>query len=135
MWVMRPSRMCRMRSAICAASGLWVIISTVWFSSRLLACSILQHGLRVFGVEIAGGLVSQQDSRARNQRARDSHTLLFAAGELIRPVVQPALNLEQLGEVVQQVLVQPLWGDAAPFCAISCASSIFDPRADRSAEG
>jgi len=55
-----------------------------------LAAAGVQHtqdGLRVFGVEVAGGLVSQQDSRARNQCARDSHTLLLAAGELIGPVV------------------------------------------------
>ena len=42
MWVISPSRMWRMRSAIWAASGLWVIMRTVWLSSRLDWRSILR---------------------------------------------------------------------------------------------
>jgi hypothetical protein len=39
-------------------------------------------------VEVAGGLVGQDELRVVDQRARDRHPLLLAAGELVRRVVR-----------------------------------------------
>ena len=39
-----------------------------------------QHGLFVFGVEVAGGLVGKEDFRFVDERAGDADALLLAAG-------------------------------------------------------
>ncbi len=44
--------------------------------------------LRGFLIEISGWLIAQQKLRLHDQRARQSDTLLLAAGELRRAVVQ-----------------------------------------------
>ena len=46
----------------------------------------LQAGL---GVEVAGGLVGQENLGGVEQRPGDGHALLLAAGQLSRAVVQP----------------------------------------------
>ena len=46
----------------------------------------LVAGLRV---ELAGRLVGQDQDRLLDQRPGDRHALLLAAGELVRPVVEP----------------------------------------------
>jgi hypothetical protein len=100
-----PSRMYRMRLAIEAASGLWVIISVVWPSSRFDE-QHLQHGVGVLGVQVAGGLVGQHNGRPRNQRARNGHPLLLAAAQLRGPVLEPPLNRQQIAQMVEILQVQ-----------------------------
>ena len=46
----------------------------------------LAHALCRLVIEIAGGLVRQQQSRAMNQCPRDRYTLLFTAGKLAGPM-------------------------------------------------
>ena len=46
-----------------------------------------QHGLFVFGVKVAGGLVGKEDFRLVDERAGDADALLFTAGKLLRQVV------------------------------------------------
>ena len=41
-----------------------------------------EHGFRILGVEIAGGLVRQDDRRLVDQGARQRNPLLLTAGEL-----------------------------------------------------
>jgi hypothetical protein len=48
-----------------------------------------QHDLFVRFIEVARGLVGQDDFRLIDQRARDRHALLFAAGELRREMRHP----------------------------------------------
>jgi|GEM_PF-2282218 len=48
----------------------------------------LHHPARHRGIEVAGGLVSQQQARAAGQRTRDGHALLLAAGEFGRVVLE-----------------------------------------------
>src|SRR5690606_35584428 len=47
-----------------------------------------QHLATAGGVEVAGGLVRDDDVRVRDERAGDGDTLLLAARELVRTVVQ-----------------------------------------------
>jgi len=44
---------------------------------------------RGFGIEVAGGLVAQDQSRIPDQRAGDGGSLLLPAGQFRRPVMQP----------------------------------------------
>ena len=58
------------------------------------------------GVEVAGGLVGQQDGGVVDQRARDGHALLLAAGEPARQrvrLVRQAHLLEQLAGALADV--------------------------------
>ena len=52
-----------------------------------------QHDLFVLRVEIAGGLVGEDDARIVDERARDAHALLLASGkmrrQMLRAVGQP----------------------------------------------
>ena len=77
-----PSRMYRIRVAIDAASGLWVIMRVVWPNSRFDLRSMRQDGFGVFGVQVAGGLVCQDYCRAGNEGGGNGYTLLFAAAQL-----------------------------------------------------
>ena len=61
----------------------------------------LEHRFGVLGVEVAGGFVGQDDRRTGDQRAGDRDALLFAAGEFGRPVIEAALDAEQVGEMIQ----------------------------------
>ena len=81
-----PSRKRRTRRAKRATSGSCVTSTTV----MPLAVEFLQqrHDLQAGArVERAGRLVGEDQQRARDQRARDRHALLLAAGELRRLVV------------------------------------------------
>jgi hypothetical protein len=56
-------------------------------------------GMGVLAVEVPGRLVGQQQRRLLDERARDGHSLPFAAGEFGRPVVESVCQshaLEQL---------------------------------------
>ena len=60
--------------------------------SRLSICSRLRISSADCAVEVAGGLVADQQRRVGDDRARDRHALLLAAGELrgrcLRAVLQ-----------------------------------------------
>jgi hypothetical protein len=57
------------------------------------------------GVEVAGGLVGEDDVRVVDQRSGDRHPLLLTAGELIGPVVQPVGEPDHPGHVDRPLLV------------------------------
>src|SRR5690606_21447894 len=50
-------------------------------------------------VEVAGGLVGQDDIRVVDQRSGDRHALLLPAGELVGPVIEPLGQADHLGEL------------------------------------
>ena len=78
-----------------------------------LAAGGVQHGknrVGVLGIEVAGGLVGQHDSRARDQGAGDGDALLLAAGELVGAMVEAAFDLQQASEFVEKFLVEGLAG-------------------------
>ena len=50
---------------------------------------------RHFGVDVAGGLVRDNEFGAVGQRAGNGHTLLLAAGELIRQAVHFVLQTDK----------------------------------------
>lgn len=54
----------------------------------------VQNLLAVGAVEIAGGLVGHQDGRLHHKSASQGHTLLFAARELYRVVIQAFLQAD-----------------------------------------
>ena len=78
-----------MRRAKRATSGSWVTSTTVmpW---RLSSWNSAMISRLVVRVERAGRLVGEDQQRLGDQRARDRHALLLAAGEL-RGVVVGAL--------------------------------------------
>ena len=45
-------------------------------------------------VEVAGGFVGEQHLGVRRERPRDCDTLLFAAGKLVRVVIDPGLQAD-----------------------------------------
>ena len=49
-----------------------------------------ENGFRRLNVEVAGGLIGQQQFRSRNERSSQSHALLLSAGKLAGTVM-PAL--------------------------------------------
>ena len=49
----------------------------------------LHHGLAIFGIEITGRFVRQEDRRLPAQCSRHGHALLLAAGELRRIMLGP----------------------------------------------
>ena len=79
-----PVGRCSTRSAIAAASGSCVTITTA--RSRQ-AAEQRQHGRAVLAVEVAGRLVGQHQLGIVDERAGDREPLLLAAGQLVRPAI------------------------------------------------
>ena len=75
------------RGARAAMAGSWVTTTTV-VPSRVDAVEQRRDLLARRLVQLAGGLVGQQQARPVGQRARDRHALHLAARELRRPVVR-----------------------------------------------
>ena len=73
----------------------WVAISTV-VPVRLIRSSSFMMPDRGGRVEVAGGLVGDQDHRPVDERAGDRDPLLLAAGELVGHPVALALEADQL---------------------------------------
>ena len=70
-----------------------------------LAAGLAEHledGVGVFGVEVAGGLVGEDDGGAVDEGAGDGDALLFATGELVGAVIEAALDAEHVGEVIEE---------------------------------
>ena len=83
----RPSIAVR-ASMRAASSGLWVAISAAVPVSRTTSSSIANTSVGRVRVEIAGGLVGQDQARRVGQRPADRDPLLLAAGQPGRPVVE-----------------------------------------------
>ena len=77
------------RSATSSITGSWVATIAVTPSARTtvrMSSMIRWPGL---GVELAGGLVGEQEPRPVGERPRDRDPLLLAARQLVRPVARP----------------------------------------------
>ena len=76
-------------------SGSWVTMITVWPGGVELAEH--PHDLLAGGaVEVAGGLVGQEDAGLVDQRPRDRDPLALAARELVGAVVHPLAEPDPL---------------------------------------
>ena len=78
----RPSASRTTRSAYAAAVGSCVTMMIVRPSSRTDRRRKLSTSAPDAGVEVAGGLVGEDDLGLGDERAGDRHPLLLAAGEL-----------------------------------------------------
>ena len=71
----------------------------------------VEHVAGGFRVEVARGLVREHDRRARDQRARDGHALLLAAGHLGRAVGEPVADADGVDQAVEPLAVGLAPGD------------------------
>ena len=83
----RPSRRWIWRPARAATAGSWVTSTRVVPSRAPQLGQQLQDAAAGGAVEVAGGLVGEQDRRPGGEGAGEGHPLLLAAGELARVVV------------------------------------------------
>ena len=90
-----PSRIVTTRSAKAAMSASWVTTTMVTPCSRLSELQRLHDLMRRSRIEIAGRLVGKQQARRVDERARDRHALLLAAGELAGRVALAVAQAEQ----------------------------------------
>src|SRR6266481_5663858 len=65
----------------------------------------LQDDFGILRVQVAGRLVSQDNRRLIDQRSRQRHALLLAAGKFGRPVVETPGNSQHLGHFAKKALV------------------------------
>ena len=93
----RPSRRWIRRSARAATAGSWVTSTRVVPSRRAQLGQQLQDPAAGGAVEVAGGLVGEQDGRPGGEGAGQRHPLLLAARELAR-VVMAAVGEAHGGE-------------------------------------
>src|SRR5690349_12314472 len=54
-----------------------------------------------FGIEVPGWLVSEQDRRGVDQRARDCDALLLSAGQLIGVMIGPVAEADELEHLLR----------------------------------
>ena len=95
-----PPCMRKKRSAKPARSGLWVTSSTVLPARRV---SLLEQGHHLgsgLGVQVAGGLVGEDQGGIMGQGARHRHPLLLAARQHVREAAG-AIRQPHFGEQVQ----------------------------------
>ena len=67
-----------------------------------------EDGVRVLCIEVAGRLICKDDGGAGNERPGDGDTLLLAAGKLVGPVVQTALDAQKVRQMVHQCGIERL---------------------------
>ena len=101
-----------MRPAIEAASGLWVIISVVWPSSRLERTSIDSTASELLVSRLPVGSSASTIAGRADHRPRNGHTLLLAAAQLAGTMRQTPLDREQIAEVVEIGAVERLLAPA-----------------------
>src|SRR5215471_10269054 len=68
----------------------------------------LEHGFRILGVKVSGGLVGQQDFWLVYDRSRDGYALLLAPGKLGRLMVKPARQSEHLRDDIETVRIETI---------------------------
>ena len=85
---LRPSTSVTIRSARAATSTSWVAVTSAKPNRSCSASIEVEHALAGVGVEVAGGLVAEQQVGALAERARDGHALLLAARQLGRQRVE-----------------------------------------------
>ncbi len=68
----------------------------------------LQHDFGIFGVQVAGGLVGEQDFRLVDDGAGNGHALLLAAREFGRLVVQATLQAQHFGHHVESMGIEAI---------------------------
>ena len=83
-----PFSRCTSRCAFSAAFGSCVTMMIVLPSSPFRRSSSARISSPVVAVEVAGRLVGDDQRRIGDQRPRDRHALLLAAGQLVRVVVR-----------------------------------------------
>src|SRR6267143_1552454 len=66
----------------------------------------LQHDFRVFRIQISRGLVGEENLRLIDDRARDGHALLFAAGEFRGLVMKAPRQTEHLRYDIEAMRVE-----------------------------
>ena len=71
----------------------------------------LQDLLGGAGVEVAGGLIGEDDRRLTHERPGAGHALDLATGELGGPVGQAVLEADGVHHLVEALLVDLLAGD------------------------
>ena len=102
---MRPSARNTTRSAYDAATGSWVTMTMVWPNSSHGAAHEAEDLGAGARVEVAGGLVGEDDPGPRGERAGDGDALLLAAGELRRAVAEPVAEPDGVDDRVEPVVV------------------------------
>ena len=80
------------RSSVAASRALWVTIRKPQPVRATRSRASAEHVIRGRLVEIAGGLVGEQQQRLYRQRAADRDPLLLAAGQLL------GISLQQVGQ-------------------------------------
>src|ERR1700691_556410 len=68
----------------------------------------VQDGFGTFGVEVAGGLVAQDDFWFADNGASERHALLFAAGKFRRLVFEPATQAEQVSDDLEAMRIESI---------------------------
>ena len=104
-----------------ASSKLWVAISAARPSDAGDGDQGVEHPAAGARVQIAGGLVGQQDARPVGQGAGDGDALLLAARQLRRAVRQPLAQAQQ----AQQALGLRRGRGRAAVPAIICGRITF----------
>src|SRR5262245_12882444 len=69
------------------------------FALRVQVVDQLQHFLSGARIEISGGFIGKHQERVVDERTRNRHTLLLAARELVRAVVQALAQPHQLRQL------------------------------------
>ena len=72
---------------------------------KKLGMLIVQHLGAGLAVKVAGRLIGQHDSRFGNQGAGNRHTLLLAAGKIVRHIFQFIFQPQQVNNLVQKLLI------------------------------
>ncbi len=62
----------------------------------------VEYDFRVFRIQVAGGLVGQHDRRPVDESTRQCHSLLLAAGQFRRAMIQPPVNAEHSRDLLQE---------------------------------
>ncbi len=73
----------------------------------------VEYGVGVFGVEVTGGLVGEDNGGAVDEGAGDGDALLLSAGEFVGAVIEATGDAEQIGEVVEQGAIESGLGRGA----------------------
>ena len=93
---MRASRRVTVRGQLWATPASWVTMRMVALRRLVEVVDEAQDFGAGVGVEIAGGLVGEEDGRLEGQGAGDGDALALAAGELVGQVVEAVVEADEL---------------------------------------